>query len=55
MKIFSIPKKDEGYDVINYALVEWRLDPRAVSPNQSGVPTHPLDEVTVVLILHQIF
>jgi hypothetical protein len=38
------------YSVINYPLGGLRLDPRAVSPYQSGVTTTPLDGVTVILI-----
>jgi hypothetical protein len=55
MKIFSIVKIDDEYSVIHYPLGELRLDPRAVSPNQSGVTTTPLDGVSVVLIKTQIF
>jgi hypothetical protein len=38
-----------------YPLGRLRLDPRAVSPNQSGVTTTPLDGVSVILIELQIF
>jgi hypothetical protein len=50
MKIFSILKIDDEYSLKHYPLGKLRLDPRAVSPNQSGVTTTPLDGVTVVLI-----
>jgi hypothetical protein len=46
MKIFSILKIDDGYSVRHYPLVGLRLDPRAVSPNQSGVTTSPINGVT---------
>jgi hypothetical protein len=55
MKILSILKKDEEYNEINCPLGGLRLEPTAVSPNQSGVITCPLDEVTLILIHHQIF
>jgi hypothetical protein len=55
MKIFSILKIDDEYSVIHYPLDGLRLDPRAVSPNQSGVTTAPLDGVSVILIDIQIF
>jgi hypothetical protein len=54
MKIFSILKIDDEYSVIHYPLGHLRLDPRDVSPNQSGVTTIPLDGVSVILIEVQI-
>jgi hypothetical protein len=54
-EIFSLPKKDEVVMGITYPLQGWRLEPRAVSPNQSGVTTSPLDRVIVFLTCHQIF
>jgi hypothetical protein len=55
MKIFSILKTDDEYSVIHYTLGGLRLDPRAISPNQSGVTTTPLEGVSVILIEGQIF
>jgi hypothetical protein len=55
MKIFSILKTDDEYSVKHYPLGGLRLDARAVSPNQSGVTTTPLDGVSVILIEGQIF
>jgi hypothetical protein len=55
MTIFSILKIHDEYSVIQYPLDGLRLDPRAVSPNPSGVTTTPLDGVSVVLIREQIF
>jgi hypothetical protein len=46
MKIFSMPKADEEYSEINCSLGGLRLEPRAISPNQSGVTTSSLDEDT---------
>jgi hypothetical protein len=47
MKIFSMPKKDEESSEINCPLGGLRLEPKAVSPNQSGVTaTSPLAGVT---------
>jgi hypothetical protein len=46
MKIFSILKIDDEYSLKHYPLVGLRLDPRAVSLNQSGVTTTPTDEIT---------
>jgi hypothetical protein len=43
MKIFSILKEDEEYSKINCPLGGMRLEPRPVSPHQSGVTTSPLD------------
>jgi hypothetical protein len=54
MKIFSILKIDNEYSVIHYHLSGLRLDPRAVSPNQSCVATTPLDGVSVLLIQYVI-
>jgi hypothetical protein len=39
-------EKDEEYSEINCPLGGWRLKPRAVSPNKSGVTTSPLDGFT---------
>jgi hypothetical protein len=50
MKIFGILKEDDEYSLKQYPYVEQRLDPRAVSPYQSGVATTPLDEVSVLLV-----
>jgi hypothetical protein len=50
MKIFSMPEKDEEYSETNCPLGGLRLEPRAVSPNQSGVTTSPLDGVKSILI-----
>jgi hypothetical protein len=50
MNIFSILKIDDEYSLTHYPLDGLRLDPRAVSPNQSGVTTSPLDGVSVILI-----
>jgi hypothetical protein len=50
MKIFSILKIDDEYTVKQYPLGRLRLDPRVVSPNQSGVTTTLLDGVSVFLI-----
>jgi hypothetical protein len=50
MRIFSILKIDDEYSVKHYLLVGLRLDPTAVSPNQSGVTTTPLNGVSVLLI-----
>jgi hypothetical protein len=55
MNIFSILKIDDEYSLKQYPLHRWRLDPRAASPNQSGVTTTPLDGVSVLLIRGEIF
>jgi hypothetical protein len=55
MKIFSILKIDDEYNVIHYPLGGLRLNPMAVSTNQSGVTTTPLDGVSVHLVDGQIF
>jgi hypothetical protein len=47
MNIFRIHKIDDEYSFKHYPLDGLRLDP---SPNQSGVTTTPLNEVSVVLI-----
>jgi hypothetical protein len=47
--------KDDEYSLKQYPLVEKRLDPRAISTNQSGVTTTPLDGVSVILIELEIF
>jgi hypothetical protein len=54
MNIFSKLKIDDEYSHKQYPLVELKLDPRAVSPNQSGVTTTPLDGVSVLLIRYLI-
>jgi hypothetical protein len=46
VKIFSILKIDDEYSVIHYPYDRLRLDPWAVSPDQSGVTTTPTNEVT---------
>jgi hypothetical protein len=50
MKIFSILKIDDEYSLTQYPLGGLRLDPRAVSPKQSGVTTTPMDGVSVILV-----
>jgi hypothetical protein len=55
MKIFSILKIDDEYSLMQYPLHGWRLNPRTVSPNQSGVTTAPIDGVSVLLIRGEIF
>jgi hypothetical protein len=50
MKMFSILKIDDEYSIKHHPLDRLRLDPRVVSPNQSGVTTTPLDGVSVILI-----
>jgi hypothetical protein len=50
MNIFCILKIDDEYSLKHYPLGGWRLDPRAVSPNQSGATTTSLDGVSVILI-----
>jgi hypothetical protein len=50
MKIFTIVKRDDEYSVKDYPLDGLRLNPRAVSPNQSDVTTAPLDGVSVILV-----
>jgi hypothetical protein len=55
MNIFSILKIDDENSLMQYPLHGWRLDPRAVSPNQSGVTTAPIDGVLVLLIRGEIF
>jgi hypothetical protein len=49
MEIFSILKEDDEYTLEQYPLVGLRVDPSAVSPDQSGVTTTPLDGVSVLL------
>jgi hypothetical protein len=46
MKIFSILKIDDEYSLIHYPSDRLRLDPCAVSLNQSGVTTTTTNEVT---------
>jgi hypothetical protein len=55
MKFFSILKEGDECILKQYPLVEWRLDPRASTTNQSGVTTTPLDGVSVLLAKYQIF
>jgi hypothetical protein len=55
MNIFSILKIDDEYSLMQHPLKGLRLDPRAVSPNQSGVTTAPIDGVSAILIKTQIF
>jgi hypothetical protein len=50
MNIFSILKIDDEYSVKQYPLAALKLEPRAVSPNQSGVTTAPIDGVSTILI-----
>jgi hypothetical protein len=50
MNIFSILKKDEDYSQIKYPLIGWRLEPRVVSLRKSGVPTSPMDGVTIIIV-----
>jgi hypothetical protein len=47
--------EDEERDKINYPLPGLRLEPKAVSMNQSCVATDPLDRFTVILKEVQIF
>jgi hypothetical protein len=46
MKIFRSSKVEEGSFYITCPFAGWQLEPRAVSPNQSGVTTSPMNEVT---------
>jgi hypothetical protein len=55
MEFFSILRIDDEYSLKYYPLVEWRLDPRAVSPNQPGGTTAPIDGVSAILTKTQIF
>jgi hypothetical protein len=56
MNIFSILKIDDEYSLMQHPLDKLRLDPRAVSPNQSGVTTAPIDRVSsAILIKTEIF
>jgi hypothetical protein len=55
MKIFSILKIDDEYSLKHCPSGGLRLDPPAVSPNQSGDTTFPIDGVSVLLITHKIF
>jgi hypothetical protein len=55
MTIFSILKIDDEYSPNYYLLDGLRLDPRAFSPNQSGVTTAPIDGVSAILIRGKIF
>jgi hypothetical protein len=47
MMVFSILKIDDEYSLNQYPLDGLRLDPRVVSPNQSGVTIAPTNEVTL--------
>jgi hypothetical protein len=42
-------KEEEECSSIIYPLVKWRLEARAISPNQCGVTTSPMNGVTVLL------
>jgi hypothetical protein len=55
MNIFSILKIDDEYSIMQHPLDGLRLDPRAISPKQSGVTTTPLDGASVILIRGEIF
>jgi hypothetical protein len=55
MRIFSILKIDDAYSLKHYPLDRLRLDPRAISMNQSGITTTPLDGVSVLLVQCLIF
>jgi hypothetical protein len=55
VKIFGILKIDDERSVMHYPSDRLKLDPLAVSPNQSGVATTPLDGVSVLLIQYVIF
>jgi hypothetical protein len=46
MKIFSISKEEEGCFYTTCHSARWQLEPRVVSPNQSGITTIPINEVT---------
>jgi hypothetical protein len=52
---FTILKVDDEYTLKQYPSVEWRVDPLAVSTDQSGVATTPMDGVSVVLVRYLIF
>jgi hypothetical protein len=54
MKIFTPSSVDDEYTLMYYPPDRLRLDPWAVSPNQSGVATTPLDGVSVLLIQYVI-
>jgi hypothetical protein len=49
MKILSILKIDDEYSLKHYPSDRSRLDPLAVSPNQSGVTTARIDGVSAIL------
>jgi hypothetical protein len=55
MNIFSILKVHDEYIPMQCPSDELRLDPRGVSPNQSGVTTAPIDGVSVILTETTIF
>jgi hypothetical protein len=55
MNIFSILKVDDEDILKQYPSDELRIDPRVVSPNQSGVTTAPIDGVSVILTETQYF
>jgi hypothetical protein len=55
MNIFSILKIDDECSLMQHPLDRLRLDLMAVSPNQSGVTTAPIDGVSVILIRGEIF
>jgi hypothetical protein len=49
MKIFRTPKVEEECFYMTCPFTGWQLGPRAVSLNQSGGTTSPLDGVTIFL------
>jgi hypothetical protein len=52
MRNFRILKiDDEEYTIKQYPSAGYRLDPSAVTPDQSGVTTTTLDGVSVLLVL----
>jgi hypothetical protein len=55
MQIFSILTIDDEYSLMQHPLDGLRLDPRAISTNQSGITTAPLDGVSVLLVRYLIF
>jgi hypothetical protein len=52
---FSILKVDDDYSLKERPSGKYRLDPLAVSLDQSGAATTPMNGVSVVLIKTQIF
>jgi hypothetical protein len=55
MHIFSILKIECEYSLMQHPLGGLRVDAWAVSPNQSGATTTPLDGVSELLIRYLIF